>query len=221
MHGRCLPTEEKSAALPRFAAFIQTRHKEVCALAVQTDCGVYRYLLRTLFVHIVRSSQCFAKADVAPAGHADFHLAQLLLWRGLDAIPGGPQLRFEGAKIGLFQLTNEGSVLRHLASRASLGYQNPPDPEDEPSDLPIHYQRGDVFVIVTDGFTDQVGGDRARMMTGKPPSIRTLTRVTGCTASGATGTKSNWRQASHKSKVASSCATIAPVQARGPRPKGR
>jgi serine phosphatase RsbU (regulator of sigma subunit) len=72
------------------------------------------------------------------------------------------QLRFAGAKIGLFQLTSDGSVLRHLASRASLGYQNPPDPEDEPSDLPVDYQSGDVFVIVTDGFTDQVGGDRAQ-----------------------------------------------------------
>ena len=72
------------------------------------------------------------------------------------------QLRFAGAKIGLFQLTTDGRVLRHLASRASLGYQNPPDPEDEPSDLPIGYQSGDVFVIVTDGFTDQVGGDRAQ-----------------------------------------------------------
>jgi serine phosphatase RsbU (regulator of sigma subunit) len=72
------------------------------------------------------------------------------------------QLRFAGAKIGLFQLTGDGNVLRHLASRASLGYQNPPDPEDEPSDLPIRYQGGDVFVIVTDGFTDQVGGDRAQ-----------------------------------------------------------
>jgi serine phosphatase RsbU (regulator of sigma subunit) len=71
-------------------------------------------------------------------------------------------LRFAGAKIGLFQLTTEGTVLRHLASRASLGYQNPPDPEDEPSDLPISFKSGDVFVIVTDGFTDQVGGDRVQ-----------------------------------------------------------
>ncbi len=72
------------------------------------------------------------------------------------------QLRFAGAKIGLFQLDANGKVHRHLASRASLGYQNPPDPEDEPSDLPISYQSGDVFVIVTDGFTDQVGGDRSQ-----------------------------------------------------------
>ncbi|MEY5003725.1 MAG: hypothetical protein RL678_1534, partial [Pseudomonadota bacterium] len=52
---------------------------------------------------------------------------------------------------------------RHLASRASLGYQNPPDSEDEPIDIPIRYQSGDAFVIVTDGFTDQVGGDRAQL----------------------------------------------------------
>ena len=67
------------------------------------------------------------------------------------------ELRFAGAKIGLFQLDAEGKVHRHVASRASLGYQNPPDPEDEPGDQRIHYQPGDVFVIVTDGFTDQVG----------------------------------------------------------------
>lgn len=71
-------------------------------------------------------------------------------------------LRFAGAKIGLFRLDSEGKVHRYLASRASLGYQNPPDPEDEPSDHPIHYQAGDVFVIVTDGFTDQVGGERSQ-----------------------------------------------------------
>lgn len=39
----------------------------------------------------------------------------------------------------------------------------PPDPEDEPIDILIRYQSGDAFVIVTDGFTDQVGGDRAQL----------------------------------------------------------
>ena len=73
------------------------------------------------------------------------------------------QLRFAGAKISLFQLSADGSVHRHLASRASLGYQNPPDSEDEPIDIPVRYQSGDAFVIVTDGFTDQVGGDRAQL----------------------------------------------------------
>jgi serine phosphatase RsbU (regulator of sigma subunit) len=66
---------------------------------------------------------------------------------------------FAGAKIGIFQLTGDGSVIRHLGSRASLGYQQPPDPEDEPNDQVINYAPGDAFVIVTDGFTDQVGGN--------------------------------------------------------------
>lgn len=72
------------------------------------------------------------------------------------------QLRFSGAKINLFQRSVDGTVYRHLAARASLGYQNPPDSEDEPIDISISFQSGDAFVIVTDGFTDQVGGDRSQ-----------------------------------------------------------
>jgi len=65
---------------------------------------------------------------------------------------------FAGAKIDAFQLTTDGRVIRHLATRASLGYCQPPDPEDEPNNQTIHYTPGDAFVIVTDGFTDQIGG---------------------------------------------------------------
>lgn len=68
---------------------------------------------------------------------------------------------FAGAKIGAFQLTSEGTVIRHLATRASLGYCQRPDPEDEPNDQVITYAPGDAFVIVTDGFTDQIGGNPA------------------------------------------------------------
>lgn len=69
------------------------------------------------------------------------------------------EIIFSGAKIGAFQLTAEGTVIRHLPTRASLGYCQPPDPEDEPNNQTIRYQPGDTFVIVTDGFTDQIGGD--------------------------------------------------------------
>jgi len=69
------------------------------------------------------------------------------------------QIVFSGAKIGAFQLTAGGEVIRHLPTRASLGYCQPPDPEDEPIDQIIHYQAGDTFVVVTDGYTDQIGGD--------------------------------------------------------------
>ena len=65
---------------------------------------------------------------------------------------------FAGAKIGAFQLTSEGRVIRHLPTRASLGYCQRPDPEDEPNDQVIAYTPGDTFVLVTDGFTDQIGG---------------------------------------------------------------
>jgi len=37
------------------------------------------------------------------------------------------QMHFSGAKINLFQLSSDGAVHRHIAARASLGYQNPPD----------------------------------------------------------------------------------------------
>jgi len=69
------------------------------------------------------------------------------------------EIVFAGAKIGAFQITANGSVIRHLPSRASLGYCQPPDPEDEPNNQLISYTSGDTFVIVTDGYTDQIGGD--------------------------------------------------------------
>lgn len=68
------------------------------------------------------------------------------------------EIRFAGAKIGVFQLKANGEVRRHLASRASLGYRDPIDEEDEPVTCRIHCDDGDAFVIVTDGFTDQLGG---------------------------------------------------------------
>ena len=82
---------------------------------------------------------------------------------GCDAallcVDGGRQeIRFAGAKIGVFQLKANGDVVRHHASRASLGYRDPVDEEDEPVTRCIPCDDGDAFVIVTDGFTDQLGG---------------------------------------------------------------
>ncbi len=65
---------------------------------------------------------------------------------------------FAGAKIGAFQVNAAGDVTRHLPTRASLGYCQRPDPEDEPNDQTISFEPGDTFVVVTDGFTDQIGG---------------------------------------------------------------
>ncbi len=68
------------------------------------------------------------------------------------------EIRFAGAKIGVFQLKATGEVVRHHASRASLGYRDPVDEEDEPVTRRIPCGDGDAFVVVTDGFTDQLGG---------------------------------------------------------------
>ena len=70
------------------------------------------------------------------------------------------QMEFAGAKLGLFHLRADGSVQRHTGSRASLGYRQPPDEEELPVSQTITYAPGDRFVIVTDGFTDQPGGDK-------------------------------------------------------------
>lgn len=71
------------------------------------------------------------------------------------------EILFAGAKIGIFQLKVDGDVVRHRATRASLGYRQPPADEDWPDDQLIRYQPGDAFVIATDGFTDQIGGEGA------------------------------------------------------------
>lgn len=72
------------------------------------------------------------------------------------------ELHFAGAKIGLFHLKADGSVVRHQAARASLGYQQPLDEEEMPRTTRLAFDDGDAFVIVTDGFTDQPGGDSER-----------------------------------------------------------
>lgn len=69
-------------------------------------------------------------------------------------------MEFAGAKVGLFHLRADGVVHRFVGSRASLGYRQPPDEEDLPVRQTIAYSPGDIFVIVTDGFTDQPGGDK-------------------------------------------------------------
>ena len=67
-------------------------------------------------------------------------------------------IEFAGAKIGLFQLTAQGQVIRHSVARCSLGYVEAIAEADKPQVATISYAEGDLFVIVTDGFTDQIGG---------------------------------------------------------------
>jgi serine phosphatase RsbU (regulator of sigma subunit) len=70
-------------------------------------------------------------------------------------------IEFAGAKLGLFQVIANGEVIRHLAARCSLGYQDAIEDKDKPVVQTIRYQAGDAFAIVTDGLTDQIGGTGA------------------------------------------------------------
>ena len=71
-------------------------------------------------------------------------------------------IEFAGAKLGLFQVNSQGEVTRHQGARCSLGYQDAIADKDKPFVHTIHYQTGDVFAIVTDGITDQIGGANGR-----------------------------------------------------------
>jgi serine/threonine protein phosphatase PrpC len=69
---------------------------------------------------------------------------------------------FAGAKLGLFQVNAQGVLTRHLGSRCSLGYQDAVIEADKPVLKTIGYSEGDTFAIVTDGFTDQIGGSTGK-----------------------------------------------------------
>ena len=71
-------------------------------------------------------------------------------------------IEFAGAKLGLFQVSALGHVTRHQAARCSLGYQDAVADADKPVVQKIPYQSGDVFAVVTDGFTDQIGGSTGK-----------------------------------------------------------
>ena len=82
---------------------------------------------------------------------------------GCDAVvlridPDKQVIEFAGAKLGLFQVSADGELTRHQAARCSLGYKEAIASADKPVLKSIKYSDGDTFVIVTDGFTDQIGG---------------------------------------------------------------
>ena len=67
-------------------------------------------------------------------------------------------IKFAGAKIDLLQVSSDGKVTRHKGYRVSLGYQDKIFVENKPLDISFGYEVGDLFALVTDGFTDQIGG---------------------------------------------------------------
>lgn len=66
-------------------------------------------------------------------------------------------IEFAGAKINLIQLTSKGDYIRHAVQRCSLGYVEKLDDANKPVLQKISYTPEDLFVIVTDGLTDQIG----------------------------------------------------------------
>ena len=68
------------------------------------------------------------------------------------------RVEFAGAKIDLFHVNTAGVVTRHLAQRVSLGYKDRVPSTQIPEVKVLPYEKGDLFAIVTDGLTDQVGG---------------------------------------------------------------
>ncbi len=69
--------------------------------------------------------------------------------------PARREIEFAGAKLGLLHARGDGSIERIQPSRLSLGYRQPP--HERPALHTLSYEPGDGFVIVSDGFTDQVG----------------------------------------------------------------
>jgi serine phosphatase RsbU (regulator of sigma subunit) len=69
------------------------------------------------------------------------------------------RVEYAGAKIDLFHVNTAGVVTRHMAQRVSLGYKDRMPLTEKPSVKVLSYQKGDLFAIVTDGLTDQVGGE--------------------------------------------------------------
>lgn len=69
---------------------------------------------------------------------------------------GQPDVEYSGAKIGLFQLSESGTVIHHRPARISLGYREPL--AEAP---PLHHLTlapGDRLIMSSDGLTDQPGG---------------------------------------------------------------
>ena len=71
-------------------------------------------------------------------------------------------IEFAGAKLVLFQVNVNGEVIRHQAARCSLGYKDAIAEVDKPKVKIINYKASDLFAVVTDGVTDQIGGSTGK-----------------------------------------------------------
>ncbi len=69
-------------------------------------------------------------------------------------------IKFSGANSKLCQLTKEGEHIRWSGDKFSIGYDRRREREKIFSEIEIDIRDGDRFYVATDGFRDQIGGDR-------------------------------------------------------------
>jgi serine phosphatase RsbU (regulator of sigma subunit) len=73
-------------------------------------------------------------------------------------------IKMAGARLDLFQVSVDGQVKQHRGARISLGYRQGAHLMRGLQTATIQYAAGDLFFVVTDGFTDQPGGQAERMV---------------------------------------------------------
>ncbi len=95
--------------------------------------------------------------------------------------PHTREVEFAGAKLGLLLLRSDAGVERVQPTRISLGYQQ--RPSHEPQLHSLRCTPGDVLLLVTDGITDQIGGEGSPRAYGYKRLIAQLERCTGKDAS--------------------------------------
>jgi serine phosphatase RsbU (regulator of sigma subunit)/fumarate reductase subunit D len=86
---------------------------------------------------------------------------------GCDALlmridPSSKCIEFSSAKISLIQITEQGQCIRHKTQRCSLGYVETLEEAQIPQLQTLSYGNEDLFVIVTDGLTDQIGSHNGK-----------------------------------------------------------
>jgi serine phosphatase RsbU (regulator of sigma subunit) len=116
--------------------------------------------------------QAFAQRLRAALTAADVPVSPTAVQRKFNALSGDAALiridltnkavEYVGAKINLYELNASGDVEQHKADRISLGYR------DSPRLKPATHQwtpaPGSRLVLVTDGVTDQMGGDKQPLL---------------------------------------------------------
>ena len=91
--------------------------------------------------------------------------------------PRSRAVEFAGAKLGLLLLRVDGAVERVQPDRISLGYQQ--SPQQAPQLQSLQCAPGELLLLVTDGITDQIGGDGAPRAYGYKRLIAQLASCAG------------------------------------------